>query len=475
MAVVDRTTGQRWSYAVLDQLIDRWATWLRATSIGAGARVGVLARNRVEHVALYFACARIGAALVPLNWRLTSAELDRVLAHAALDLLLIGREVGTRADAVGLDDVIVPSAREVRTEPAPLSPLPTSAADDIAMLLHTSGSTGEPKAAVLTHGQLLANALATADAWQLSARDVATVATPLFHTAAWHAFATPLWTVGGTVVLLDGFEPDRLLGTMAEEGSTHAFLVPTQLQMLTECAAWGRALPSLRWFLCGGAALPATLARTVRAAGYPLRFALGMTEFGPNCFWQTDALIDEATDAVGWLVPGVEARVVGASGASLPEGDVGELWLRGPQRFAGYFRDADRTAAVITADGWYRTGDLVTRDATGLFRIRGRQSDRYTSGGEHIWPGEVEAALVACAGVRDAAVIAAPDPTWGEVGVAFVVFAEGAPADLSGLEAAVRERLAGYKVPRRWRVLADLPRLGSGKPDRGALRELLRG
>jgi fatty-acyl-CoA synthase len=278
--------------------------------------------------------------------------------------------------------------------------------------------------------------------------------------------------VGGRVVLFGQVEADDFLDGVAAEGCTVAFAVPTQLAMLEERLRAGGPLPALRFLITGGAPCPPSLAARVRAAGLHLREAFGLTECGPNCFATSDEAALARPGSVGWPLPYLEMRLEAEGGGDAGAGEPGELLLRGPQLFAGYWRDPARTAEVVDAEGWLRTGDLAVRDADGAYRICGRRKEMYISGGENVFPGEVEAALADCAGVQEAAVIGVPDAKWGEVGCAFVVPRAGHLLDESAVVTAVRQRLAGYKVPKRVVLLDALPRLGSGKADRRALAAL---
>ena len=480
VALVDRTRAERVTYAGLSAGADRWVALLRGAGIGRGDIVAVLSGNRREVVEAFYACGRIGAALLPLNWRLSAAELAFVLADARPALLLgEGRFRALAEDAArggGLPEeprwidldaeapALLARAGE-RVEAVPVAP------EDAALILYTSGSTGRPKGAVLPHRQILWNALATTTAWELGSADVAPVSTPLFHTGGWNVFATPLWQRGGRVVLFDAFEADAFLEGVEEEGCTMALTVPTQLLMLAESPRWGRPLPRLRAFISGGAPCPLSLAERTRAAGYRFREGYGLTECGPNCFATTDELLARKPGSVGRPVPFLEMRLETADGREAEPGEPGELLLRGPQRFAGYLRAPEKTAEVVTPDGWLRTGDLARRDADGVYTICGRRKEMYISGGENVFPGEVETALSDHPAVAEVVVVGVPDPRWGEVGRAFVVPRAGSALSEGEVIAHARARLAGYKVPRQVVLLPEIPRLGSGKPDRRALAE----
>ena len=473
VAIIDRSHGGRYTYADLDAAAERWVQTLGGFRIGAGDRIATLTGNRVETITLFFGAIRLGAVLVPLNWRLAAPELSRVISDAA-PKIVVGEDRfrGLAETALASADV---RARWIDIDRDALSLLDGStgshavkrvAADPHApaMLLYTSGSTGRPKGAILPHRQIYYNAIATTTGWQLGADDVAIVANPLFHTGGWHVFSTPLWHRGGTIVLFDQFDPTAFLDALAEDRVTVAFSVPTQITMLTQSSSWGRALPSLRFLISGGAPCPKALGDRVRAAGIAFREGYGLTECGPNCFAITDNEALQRPGAVGWPSPFLEMKL-----------DEGELLLRGPQMFGGYFNDPVRTAEAIDTDGWLHTGDLAIRDDDGAYRICGRKKDMFISGGENVYPGEVEAALSECPGVSEAVVIGVPDAKWGEVGRAFVVRRQGESVTSEQLVAHARTRLAGYKVPKSVVLVDDLPRLGSGKADRSALKQLAPG
>ena len=477
-ALIDDAGGARWSYAALDGAAWGWARALVARGVGAGDRVALLAGTRAECVALFHACLRVGAALVPLNWRLSPAELSRVLADACPRLCVVEARFAPLAErALARDEapagVAVAPLEGVDPDRAPARPptLERGDADTATMLLYTSGSTGTPKGVVLPRRQLLYNAVATLTGWRLGPDEVVPVSTPLFHTGGWHVFLTPVLHAGGTVVLIDGFDATRFLRALAEHACTLAFGVPTQFTMLAGEPRWGARLPALRRLVSGGAPCPPALRTAVREAGYGFHEGYGLTECGPNCFATSDAAAVAHPGTVGWPAPFVATRLVDEAGRDVRDGEPGELLLRAPQMFAGYFRAPERTAEAMTADGWLRTGDLAARDASGLFRICGRRKEMYISGGENVFPGEVEAVLADCPGVAEVAVLGVPDARWGEVGCAFVV-ARGAGVDAAAVVAHARGALAGYKVPKLVVVLDALPRLGSGKVDRRALGTL---
>jgi fatty-acyl-CoA synthase len=475
-AVADPAADARLSYGALDAAAAAWSRWLRDRGIVHGDRVAVLAGTRWELFALLYACMRTGAVLVPLNWRLADRELADVLAHARPALTLVDARFVARAAGLDLDSAAADAAAGAVSAAAGErgdSDRPSAAAGDDApvLMLFTSGSAGAPKGALLSRRQLFFNAVATCFAWELGSSDCAPISTPLFHTGGWNVLATPLLHCGGRIVLADRFEPAAFMAMLADEGCTIALTVPTQLVMLQETADWGRPLPALRRFISGGAPLPATTAARTRAAGYRLREGYGLTECGPNCFMIGEAEALSLPGAVGRPVPFLDARIVDDRGSDVHPGLAGELWLRGPQLFSGYFDAPALTAQAVTPDGWLRTGDLARRGAGGEYYICGRIREMFISGGENVFPAEVEAAIGSMPGVIEVAVVGIPDPRWGEVGTAFVVARSDGP-DAAALSAHARAQLAGYKVPRTILMVAELPRLGSGKVDRITLGRL---
>jgi fatty-acyl-CoA synthase len=477
IALVDRARDRRFSYSELSETADKWVSALRAKGVKPRDRVAVAAGNRHEVVALFFACSRIGAALVPLNWRLAPVELGAIIDHAA-PVALIGEsrfrgaaEQATRGTADDVEWIDIDNdVEELLRGASPVEDDFDASANDAALILYTSGSTGQPKGVIIPHRQILYNAIATTTAWELGADDVAPVSTPFFHTGGWNVFATPLWHRGGRLVLFDGFDAAAFLEGFAEEKCTVGLTVPTQLVMMRESKRWGIELPALRFLACGGAPCPPTLSAEVRAGGYAMREGYGLTECGPNCFAISNEESAKRPGVVGWPVPFLDMRTVRDDGSDADVDEAGELLLRGPQMFAGYLHDDERTKEVLAPGGWLRTGDLARRAPDGSYSISGRKKEMFISGGENVFPGEVESALCSHPAVSEVVVTGVADPLWGEVGRAFVIRREGAQ-QVSGEEliAFARSRLAGYKVPRSVVFLSELPRLGSGKPDRRAL------
>jgi fatty-acyl-CoA synthase len=444
--------------------------------VRAGDRVAVLARSSIEQVELLLACARLGAILVPLNWRLAPAELGPLLEAAAPTVLFVdepGVELAGRLPRPLPEDL--PRVRLDRSwgeHAAPSSPRPTAEADTPLLILFTSGSTGRPKGAVLTHGSIHFNAVNTVLGWELSATDRTLIAAPLFHTGGWNVLLLPLLFCGGTVHLAPAFDAEQVLESIERDRLTVLFGVPTMFAAMRESARFaGTDLSGLRWVISGGAPCPLPLIEAWWQRGVAFKQGYGLTEVGPNCFAMADDDGQRRAGGVGFPMPWLQLRIVDEVGEAVVDGQPGELLLRGPTVCAGYWRDPEATRDAIR-DGWFATGDLFVRETDGWHRCVGRRKEMFISGGENVFPVEVERVLGGLPGVVEAAVVARPDPKWGEVGHAFLACRASASLDPEAARQLCRQHLAGYKVPRQVTVLPELPKGPTGKIDRLALRRL---
>ncbi|MFZ5480044.1 MAG: acyl-CoA synthetase [Myxococcota bacterium] len=461
-ALHDVGTGRRWTYAALHHESLRWAGRLARAGVVAGDRVAVLAHNRGETLAILFACAELGACLLPMNWRLADPELRWQLDHCTPRVVLADGENLGRLGGLALDEGCGDHAIEG----------PGATLEAPWVLMYTSGSTGKPKGAILTHRQVHWNAINTVLACDLAPGDATLTFTPLFHTGGLNCLTTPLLHRGGRVVLTRGFEPAESLRLIQEERVSLLMGVPTIFQMMSDHPAFDATdLSSVRDALVGGAAIPLPLLHRWRARRIPLRQGFGLTEVGPNCFSLPPHRVDDKPGSVGLPIHHVAAKLVRPDGSECRADEPGELLLGGPAVCGGYWNDPAATAACIR-DGWFHTGDVLSRDADGFFYVRGRIKEMYKSGGENVYPPEVEAVLHACPGVALAAVIGVPDVRWGEVGRAFVEPAPGAAVTPDAVRTFLDGKLARFKLPKSVHVLAALPRTASGKVDRQALRAL---
>lgn len=477
-----------WTYADLAGRVARLAYGLRDLGIGPGDRVAYLGRNHPALLETLFATASLGAVFVPLNARLAVPELAYIVGDAGPRVLVHGAEhAATAAELrpgtplvhlVGVDgdggdqryaDLLDGPPREIDEEVAP---------GDLCMIMYTSGTTGRPKGAALTHANVTWNALNVLADVDLRADEVTLVTAPLFHTAALNMTCLPTLMKGGRVVIAPGFDVDATFDLIAAHRVTFAFGVPAMFNALAASPRWaGADLSSLRVLECGGAPVPEATIRTYAARGLTFLQGYGMTEAAPGALFLTrgDALRKAGTAGTAQFF--TDVRVVDPGGPPSSEvapGEPGEIVVSGPNVMSGYWHLPDATAEVLTGDGWFRTGDVGVPDAEGYVRIADRIKDMFISGGENVYPAEVENALYDHPGVAECAVIGVPDERWGEVGLAYVVTRDGAAVDTADLLAYVRERLARYKVPKSVEFLESLPRTPSGKIVKSDLRDRAR-
>lgn len=483
-ALYEPSSERRWSYRHLDRRANRLAHALSgALGVRRGDRLAVLAHNRGEHFEALFACAKLGAMFAPLNWRLAAAELDVILADAEPRVLLYDRACAELASAltapvahrIAYDEAIA-GGRAYEQLLAAGSDGPPSAVEidleEPIILCYSSGTTGRPKGVLMSHRQLVFNSLSTHLAINVSSSDSTLDFMPMFHTGGLNCLATPLLHNGGRVVIMPAFDAERSLHIAATERVTLHMGVPTIFQMWRDAEAFARVdLSSTRMILCGGAPCPLPLIDIYRERGILFRQGYGLTEVGPNCFSLTPDDAFRKAGSVGWPNFYVEAKIVNDAGAQLPPGEVGELALGGPMVTLGYFRNAEATAQAFRGTRWFHTGDLVRRDDEGYHYIVDRKKDMFISGGENVYPAEVELALATVDGVAESCVIAVPDARWGEVGRAVVVTAPGASLDGAGVLQQLGTRLARYKIPKSVVFTDALPRNSTGKILRQRVRE----
>jgi acyl-CoA synthetase (AMP-forming)/AMP-acid ligase II len=455
--------GQPVTHAELDDAAARVAGWL-AGWVRPGDRVLLAATASVGFVRCYVGALRAGAAVVLANPGYTAAELGHLVADSGAVLAFADSGPARLLSGLGslltVDVADLPSGGR-RAGGTAVGP------DDVALLAYTSGTTGKPKGVPLTHRQLTVSIRSAMAAWRWSPDDVLVHALPLYHQHGLSGVHAAL-VAGGTVHVRSRFSPADLVQAIGDTGATVLFGVPTIYQSLMAADAAAAPLRRLRLAVCGSAPLSSALAdRLAGALGRVPLIRYGTTETGLNV---SNPLDDPRGDTVGVPLPGVLARIWGADGEAGPGAD-GEIQIRGPQVFAGYWRDQAATRAAFTPDGWFRTGDIGAVDpATGHLGIKSRIKEMIITGGLNVYPREVEIALEEHPSVAEAAVAGVPHERWGEQVTAWVVLRDGHGFDEDALIAHARDRLAGYKCPKQVFQLAALPRNHVGKLVRSALR-----
>ncbi|HEX8995440.1 MAG TPA: long-chain fatty acid--CoA ligase [Ktedonobacterales bacterium] len=478
IGLIDVATGERLTYRALNTRCRALATLLAERhGVRAGDRVAALAANSPEYLDAFFACALLGAIFTPLNWRLTVPELSGILADCEPKLLLHDATYAALAAAASGASGGLPllSMEDFPGENAALAaravPFVSTDGEEIALILYTSGTTGVPKGAMLSHRMLTWNAINTQISWGLRENDIAPTFAPFFHAGGLNVLTTPLYHLGGTVVLLRDTSPEAVLRAIAAERCTLLFAVPTVFQMIMESPAFaGADLSSLRFCISGGSSCPLPVIEGYAARGLEFRQGYGLTEVGVNCFSLAPEDARRKVGSVGRPVFHSRARIVDERDVEVADGDVGELTLAGPHVCSGYWRRPEATLEAARG-GWWHTGDLVRRDAEGYYYIVGRKKDMFISGGENVYPAEVEGVLATHEGIADVAVLGRPDPKWGEVGLAVVAPRQPGALTEQDILAFCDGKLARFKIPKSV-VFADaLPRNAMGKVVKAALYE----
>lgn len=468
----DADDGAPWanlSYAALAERAEALAHTL-ATDHGVqeGDRVAWLGLNHPAQIALLFALARLGAMLVPVNHRLSPAEWAALLQDCRPVKLLHDTPLAdaARALAPGL---------ALHVDELPLNGRRTTGHrgthDHPALLVYTSGTTGAPKGAVHTQGQLLANMAIAAQVQQLHERDVVLTVLPLFHVGGLCIQSLPALSVGAQVVLHSRFDAGATLRSLREHRPTLTLQVPATLQALTRHADWaGTDLTRLRAIWAGSSLLPASLIEICHERGVPVCNVYGSTETGPFSIALPPDHARSHLGSCGWPAPGVTVSLRHPDGAPVEPGEVGEVWVRAPNVVQSYWPDLP----ACDADGFFHSGDLAQQAADGSFTVVGRAKDMLISGGENIYPAEIENLLVQHPMVVECAVVGQDDARWGEVVVAVVVLHDGADAQWEpALQGFLDGRLARYKWPRRWQRVDTLPKTALGKVQKPAVKALL--
>lgn len=450
------------SYGALAGRAATMAAWLASRGIGRGDRVGFLGHNHPAQIVLLFACARLGAMQVPLNWRLAAPEWRFILEDAGARLLVAMPELleaGQGAAPAGCEVVAGPGFDTSGRAPTPTlrRSAGEGAEDDPLLLVYTSGTTGRPKGAVLDQRALLFNALNGLHAFDLRADDRVLTVLPLFHVGGLNIQTTPALYAGAEVILHPRFEPDAFFDAVATQRPTLSLLVPAVMKALVGHPRWAAAdLSSLRAVGAGSSDVPLPLIAAFHDRGIPVQQIYGATETCPTAIVQTRAEALAAPGSIGRPALHVECRLI-----------EGEIQVRGPSVLRGYWKRDD----ALLPGGWFATGDAGRLDAAGRWWFTDRLKHVIISGGENIYPAEVERVLATAPGVAEGAVVGRPDPTWGEVPVAVVVPGEG--FDPAGVLRHFEGQIARFKRPRDIVVLDALPRTALGKVATGELKAIV--
>ncbi len=493
LAIVDAGKSPAWrlTYRQMNERANRLANWLKQAGVGKGDRIAIFARDGVEHLDCFFACGKLGAIHTALNWRLHWREVEEIARNTAPQVMVFSDDfregMGELANALRgkpcaihhllhIEGSGIPGSQHFETvlqgsAKAPVT-CETLAAEDIAALIFTGGTTGLPKAAQVSHRMIAWNTLNTV-IHDVTHDDIYLNVFPMFHTGGLFVYTLPQVIFGGTTILLRQFEPARVLELIEREKVTIFGGVPTMYQMLTQAENWAQAdLSSLRFCTSGGAPLPVPLVdKYTKEKGIRFKQGFGMTEFGPGIFALAPEDAIRKAGSIGRPNFYVDARIVDDDNRSLGPNKVGELVLKGPSYCSGYFDDPEASANAVDSEGWFHTGDLAKFDEEWYFYIVDRKKDMFLSGGENVYPVEIEKALYQHPAVHMCAVVGVPDDKWGQVGKAVIVLKPGAKATEQEILEHCRAHLAHFKVPKAVVFVDALPISAAGKIVKRDLRD----
>lgn len=476
--------GRSWTYGQLAARIDRLATALAAGGVGRDDRVGFLGLNHPAFFEAMFAAARLGAIFVPLNFRLTSSELDYIINDADVHTLFadddhravleqirtksdVQRYIGTESAARGWE-----SHAALIQASQPIAKPAKAEADDVALLMYTSGTTGRPKGAMLSHGNLCWNNINLLHLLELGSTEVSLVVAPLFHIGGLNVTTLLTWQKGGEIVLHRNFDPAAAVAAIEEHGVTQMFGVPAMYLFMSQEASFAAAdLSSLRVAVVGGAPVPEPLIERYLDKGVPFAQGYGLTETAPAAAFLLPEYARTKIGSAGFPPPHTEVAILDAAGDLLARGQRGEICVRGPNVMKGYWRQPEATAGVMDQRGWFHSGDSGFYDDDGFLYVVDRVNDMVVSGGENVYPAEVESALYEHPRIKEVAVIGLPDERWGEAVTAIVVLDTGHTLTLDELRDFAAGKLARYKLPTRLYDMQALPRNAAGKVLKFELRE----
>jgi fatty-acyl-CoA synthase len=480
--------NQALTYADVHERSTRLAAQLRTLGVGRGDRVAYLGPNHPAFAESMFATHVLGGVFVPLNFRLAAPELAYMLEQSATKVMVYAPEcageVGVLRDRwggelcqAGMVALSDPTGGELEYEPwlsdGSADPIDEAvSADDTALILYTSGTTGRPKGATLTHANLVWNTLNLMLDVDVAGDEVTLVSAPLFHVAALDQTLLPTFLKGATSVIMPRWDVDECFDLIERFGVTWMFGVTAMFAGLVQSPRWELAdLSSLRCLMSGGAPIPESLIRAYQERGLVFCQGYGLTETAPGATFLAEGVSEKKAGSAGKAHFFVDVKVVRPDLSETQPGEPGEVLIKGPNVTPGYWKDPRATASAFTDDGWFRSGDLATRDEEGYLYIVDRVKDMYISGGENVYPAEVEAVLFEHPAVAECAVVGVPHDTWGEAGRAFVVAMADVVVAPEDLRAFLSTRLARYKVPIHYDVVDHLPRTGSGKVRKDQLRQ----
>ncbi|WP_338753641.1 long-chain fatty acid--CoA ligase [Bacillus sp. FJAT-52991] len=480
-AVIHAGSNQQWNYQQINHRAKILVHFLLEQKVGKGDRVALISPNHISYFDLMFACAKIGAIFVPINWRLSIQEMNYILADCSPKLVGYHDQFKEMIDTLSFhqDRYFCVSSPEyeigMSDENEPLLLSVSIEQEDPWMMIYTGGTTGKPKGVILSHRAILWNGLNTIVSWSLTANDTTLTYLPMFHTGGLNALTTPLLMIGGTVVIGNQFDPLEAIEALNQYHCTIALFVPTMYQMMIQEKAFVESsFPSMKVFLSGGAPCPLSVYEAFIKKGIAFKEGYGLTEAGPNNFYIDPEEAKTHRGSVGKSMLFNQIKLLKEDGTEAAVGEVGELLIQGKHTFSAYWNNQAATAEVLQ-NNWLHTGDLARVNKAGYCFIVGRKKEMIISGGENIYPLEVEQCLLQFPHIEEAAVIGLPDDMWGEKVVAFIVTTNQRSVPSADLQQHCQQALAKYKIPKQFIFIEELPKTHVGKIDKKMLVEIGKG
>ncbi|MGE7943842.1 class I adenylate-forming enzyme family protein [Lysinibacillus xylanilyticus] len=463
IALVNLETQEQWTYQQLTEEITKWSCFFERQNLQAGSRVAVFSKNHIQLLAIVFACGFRGLIYVPLNWRMSTKELNDILTDATPSLLLYDEEMNCPLFLENMHPLRL--ANEVGALNIKEVDL-----NDPWFMIYTGGTTGKAKGVVLSFNSINWNAINTIISWGLNDTDCTLNYMPLFHTGGLNALCIPLLMAGGTVVIGDKFDAETALKAINQYKATISLFVPTMYQAMIATDYFKESnFPSVKVFLSGGAPCPYPIYDEFYKKGLFFKEGYGLTEAGPNNFYisREDAYLKKG--AVGKSMQFNEAKIINNAGESCAPNEVGELLVRGKHMFRFYWNNQQETEKIMH-DGWLKTGDLAMMDEDGDFYIVGRSKEMIISGGENVYPQEVEQCILRHQQVQEVAVIGVADEYWGEIVTAIIACKDQGDSIIEDIKEICSKHLGRYKIPKKIIFIDELPKTSVGKIDKKALQ-----
>lgn len=469
IALVDVHTNVSWTYTMLKDRILHWASFIMNKGIKKGERIAVLAPNQPELFAILFACELKGVIYVPLNWRLSKYEIVSLLNDCSPSVLLYDDIYLSLIQEIDFEQMISIHSVETMSKIHEVVNIEQQDPSNPWMMIYTGGTTGKPKGVVLSTYAVNSNAINTIISWGLTEEDTTINYMPLFHTGGLNALSIPILMVGGQVVIGNRFDAEEAMRATNHYKATISLFVPTMYQSMINIPYFNEtSFSSMKVFLSGGAPCPETIYNKFHSKGLNFKEGYGLTEAGPNNFFIRPETAYRKIGSVGKPMLFNSVKVLNPKGNRCSVDEVGELYVKGPHVFSSYWKKPEDTLEAFD-DGWLRTGDLAKYDKEGDHYIVGRKKDIIISGGENVYPQEIEQCLTNFQEINEAAVVAKKDEKWGESIIAFVTPAEGYAFNRDKVIAHCKRFLGGYKIPKEIIVLPEIPKTDIGKIDKNAL------